>query len=269
MKLQRLGVSVAALALAFTAGCANDSGGAASESSDLTRANFASEVSQAQARAQTAHVEAKVNAQGQQMSIAGDMDMSQKDLAFDLTMSGKAMGGSGARFILVDRVIYLKMPGLTQSDKYIKIDASKANDPLAKMFNQILSKLNPSQAFEAFDAITKVERVGTQEVDGVQTTAYKVTVDTAKALKAQGMAGQIPTGQLPKTLTYDVWVDSANLVRRLRMDIPAPGGGAASAGTVDMTMSQWGEPVDIAAPPPGQTTTMGDMMNQMGSPARS
>jgi hypothetical protein len=253
LKFKRIGVAAAALALAFTAGCGG-SGGTATESSDLTKANFASEVSKAQVDAQTAHIEAKLDASGQKLSMSGDMDMTKNDVAFDLALTGGPLGG-GARFILVDKVIYLKMPGLSQGDKFVKIDIGNSNDPAAKMFEQMLGQLDPSKTFKAFDAVTKLQEKGTQEIDGVETTQYAVTVDTQRALKAQGMAGQVPPGQMPKTIVYDVWVDADNLVRKLRMNV--------QGNAVDMTLSQWGEPVDISAPPAGQTTDMGSMMGQM------
>jgi hypothetical protein len=255
VKLKRLGVFAATATLALTAGCGGSGGSATDNGSDLTKANFSSEVVQAQAAAQTAHMEATVEAQGQKMSMSGDMQMAKKDVAFDLSMSGAALGG-GARFILVDRVIYLKMPGLSQTDKYIEIDTSDSSNPIAKMFDQMLGQLDPSQAFKAFDAITGLKNVGTQEIDGVETTHYKVEVDTQKALAAQGMAGQVPTGQLPKTLEYDVWVDGQHLVRKLQMDI--------QGSSVDMNLSRWGEPVDIKAPSAGQVTDMKELMQQLG-----
>lgn len=259
-----MGTSVAALALAFTAGCGGggDGGaaGSAEDGSGLTKANFASAVSQAQTKAETAHLEAEMNAQGQKMSMSGDMDMSAKDSAFDLAMRGGGIGGK-ARFILVDQVIYLQMPALSQGNKFVKIDASDRSDPVAKMFNQMLGQLNPSQAFRAFEATTKLEEKDTAEIDGVETTQYAVTVNTQKALKAQGMAEQVPPGQMPKTIGYNVWVDGKNLVRRLRMDVQGT--------NVDMNMSRWGEPVEITAPPAKQTTDMSEMMGQMNGSGSS
>lgn len=258
MKFKRLGVFAATATLALTAGCGG-SGGSATDGSDLTKANFSSEVVQAQSAAKTAHMEATVQAQGQQMSMSGDMQMAKKDVAFDMSMSGAALGG-GARFILVDRVIYLKMPGLSQTGKYIKIDTGDSSNPIAKMFDQMLGQLDPSQAFQAFDAITSLKNLGTQEIDGVETTHYKVEVDTQKALAAQGLAGQVPTGKLPKTIQYDVWVDGEHLVRKLQMDI--------QGSAVDMSFSRWGEPVDIKAPPAGQVADMQELMQQMtGAPS--
>ena len=260
MKLKRLGVLAASVTLVPTAGCGGSGGTAADNGADLTKANFASEIVKAQSAAKTAHMEAAIQAQGQKMAMTGDVQMAKKDVAFDMSMSGAALGG-GARFILVDRVIYLKMPGLSQTGKFIKIDTGDSSNPMAKMFDQMLGQLDPSQAFQAFDAITRLQKRGTQEIDGVETTHYTVDVDTRKALQAQGMAGQVPTGQLPKTLTYDVWVDGQHLVRKLRMDIQGT--------SVDMSFSQWGEPVDIKAPPANQIASMKELMQQFSGAAPS
>ena len=263
MKLKRLGVLAASATLVLTAGCGGSGGTAEDNGADLTKANFYSEVVKAQTSAETAHMQATIEAQGQKMAMSGDMQMatkSAKDAAFDMSMTGAALGGE-ARFILVDRVIYLKMPGLSQTDKYVKIDIGDESNPIAKMFDQMLGQLDPSKTFRAFDAITRLQDRGTQEIDGVETTHYTVEVDTQKALEAQGMAGQVPTGQLPKTLTYDVWVDGQHLVRRLRMNI--------QGSAVDMSLSRWGEPVNIQAPPAGQITSMRELMQQLGGGAPS
>lgn len=265
MTIKRIGMSVAAAALAFTAGCGGGAGSgadaSASDGSGLTQANFASAVTQAQTKAETAHLEAKIGAGGRSMAMSGDMDMSPRDLAFDLVMTGGGMGGD-ARFILVDQVVYAKMPGLSQGGKYVKVDMTKGKNPASQMFQQMLSQFDPSKTFQGFKAATKVEEKGTQEIDGNETTQYAVTVDTRKMLKAQGMAEQVPSGQIPKTITYNVWVDGDNHVRKLRMDV--------QGNTVDMNLSKWGEPVQISAPPANQVTDMSALMGQMqGSPRSS
>ncbi|MGH3366227.1 MAG: LppX_LprAFG lipoprotein [Nocardioidaceae bacterium] len=241
---------MAGLTLALVAGCGSGDEAGTAESPELTKANFTSKVLAAQRQAETAHLEAKIGAQGQEMSMVGDMDLSNDDVAFDLSLSGGAVGGE-ARFILVDKIIYLKVPGLSQGGKFIKIDPADGSNPAAEMFSQMLSRLDPSKTFKAFDSIAQLKQAGTEEVDGVETTRYKVSVDTEKALKAQGLGGQVPPGQLPKTLEYDVWVDSDNLVRKLSTDV--------QGSSIDMTISEWGEPVDVAAPPSDQITEMPQM----------
>jgi hypothetical protein len=151
-------------------------------------------------------------------------------------------------------VIYLKLSAIAQTDKFIKVDVSDPSDPMAQMFSQMMGQLDPSKTFDVFDQVTRLQQRGTQEVDGVETTHYVVTVDTEDVLKAQGMGTQMTPGQMPKTIAYDVWVDADNLVRKLSMDL--------QGSTVDMTLSRWGEPVEISAPPPSQVTDVGELMGQ-------
>jgi hypothetical protein len=49
------------------------------------------------------------------------------------------------------------------------------------------------------------------------------------------------TGTLPRTVSYDLYVDADHLMRRLDMTVGQQ--------HLRMTVSRWGEPVDIAAPP--------------------
>jgi lipoprotein LprG len=261
VKLKRFGTAVAALTLAVTAGCgAGAGGGEATEApgGGLTEANFASTVAQAQEKATTTHVEADIKAQGQQFTMAGDVDGREGQVAADFTMSGAALGGN-ARFILVDKVMYIQIPGLTPRDKFVKFDLQQSNAPGAAMLGQMLDQINqldPSKSADMFKAVTAVKELGTEEVDGVETTHYAVTVDTQKAMAAMGMADMAPSGQMPKTITQDVWLDGDNLIRRMRMKQPNV--------TMDLTYSQWGEDVEISAPPASQTTDMEQMMSQMG-----
>lgn len=251
MKRRRIGLSVVVLALVFVAGCGSGAGDPATlQGSDLTRANFATTVADAQAGARTVHVQAQFDARGQQFSMVGDVAGTGGDVALDLTVSG-AMPGE-ARFLLVDRVIYLKVPGLSPGDKFLRFDLARSNHPAARMFDQLLTRLNqldPSRTAESFKAITRLERTGTAEVGGVQTTRYAVTVDTRKALRVMGMADMVPPrARIPETIDQVVWLDGEHRLRRLRMNLRGM--------TMDMTFSRWGEPVEITAPPAGQTTEM-------------
>ena len=251
VKLKRLGVLAASFALALTAGCGGSGG--SEDSAALTKANFGRSVTQALTKAQTAHMEGAVSAAGQNITMSGDMQMARKDVAFDLSMRGAALGGGG-RIIVLDDIIYLKLSAIARTDKFIKVDVSDPSDPMAQMFSQMMGQLDPSKTFDVFDQVTRLQQRGTQEIDGVETTHYVVTVDTKAVLQAQGMGTQMTPGQMPKTIQYDVWVDADNLVRKLSMDL--------QGNTVDMTLSRWGEPVEISAPPPSQVTDVGQLMGQ-------
>ena len=55
---------------------------------------------------------------------------------------------------------------------------------------------------------------------------------------------------LPKTVDYDLWLDQDDLMRRIEFTVPGGGGG------MTMTMSDWGKPVTVKAPPPGAVMQM-------------
>ncbi len=160
--------------------------------------------------------------------------------------------------------MYLQIPGLTPGDKFVEFDLRDSDAPGAEMLEQMLDQVNqldPSKSAQMFKAITSLKQQGTAEVDGVETTHYTVAVDTQKALQAMGMGDMAAPGQMPKTIRQEVWLDDRNLIRRMRMKQPNV--------AMDITYSQWGEPVDISAPPASQTTDMDQMMSQMGGSASS
>jgi lipoprotein LprG len=253
VKRRRIGVPLVALVL-LLAGCgARPEGPATAQSADLTVANFASTVGEAQQQARTAHIESDILAMGRHVEVSGDVSGVRGDVAFDLTMSGEMMPGD-ARMILVDQVLYLRVPGLTPGRKFFRLDIDHSDHPAARMLDQLLDqvrRLDPAQAAKAFEAVVELDKVGTGQVDGVETTRYAVTVDTRKALRAMNMDGMVPPGRLPRTMAFDVWLDSDNLMRRLRISVHDV--------TTTVTFSQWGEPVDITAPPARMTTRMPPM----------
>ena len=51
-------------------------------------------------------------------------------------------------------------------------------------------------------------------------------------------------GDLPKTVTYTLYVDQDHLMRRIDMTIAGQ--------SIQMLVSDWGKPVEIAAPPASQ-----------------
>jgi hypothetical protein len=108
--------------------------------------------------------------------------------------------------------------------------------------------MNPADLMKAFQSISTLTKVGTETVDGVQTTHYKVTIDTAKAGALMGVPDG-STGALPKTVTYDVWVDGSNRPVQVTIDM--------AMAKVDLHFSKWGQPVHVVAPPASQVSTLG------------
>lgn len=166
-------------------------------------------------------------------SAEGDTTYGPGGSEMQLTMQMADLPG-GMEMVLVDDRAYLSVPGVTEQGKFFEID------PGNPMFAGLEDGLSPADSFAAFEAgLQKVEKVGPEPVDGEPATRYRLEVDAERALAATGQP-EVPG--LPETLTYDVWLDSEDRMRRLVY---------ALAGTkLTMDMSDWGEPVTIEAPDP-------------------
>jgi len=157
-----------------------------------------------------------------------------------LTLQG---GGLDGELVLVDKFLYIDLGEVTQN-KFVRVDLS---DPeAAGMFGQLLQSTDTASAVEALQgAVEDLRVVGPADVDGDATTQYRLTVDTEKVLSSQGVPPSVAS-TLPKTLSYDMYIDEQQLLRRLVVDL----GGTSS----EITASEWGEPVDITAPPRSQVS---------------
>jgi hypothetical protein len=80
-----------------------------------------------------------------------------------------------------------------------------------------------------------VTYVGETTVAGETMHQYTLEVDSAAASQAQGegLAG------LPETVTYQVWLDEQDHLRRVTFELPQA--------RMVLRMWAWGEPVDITA----------------------
>jgi hypothetical protein len=136
--------------------------------------------------------------------------------------------------VMIKGTGYLSMPGVTPAGKYLKIDAGASGE-----LGETLESGDPTKIFKSFgSSLGSVKFVRTETIGGEKLDRYAVTVNTAKALAAQGK--KVPAG-VPKTLTYTMWMDKSHLVRRLSFDL----GGVSMV----MTMSDYNKPVSITAPP--------------------
>lgn len=248
-----IAAGAAALLLA-TAGCGGDDApGTAGEApeptrsvdppgAELTEKTFVSTVSGAMLEASTVRVDTAIDTASGPLTIEGTQQIGKKltDTALDITLSGPQLSG---RMILVDGSLFIDLGPITEND-YVEIDLENSG-PGSESFEQLLDSTDTAAAVEALGgAITGLRSVGSQDLDGVATTKYELRVDTAKALGNQDLPPD-SLAQLPKTLTYRMWVgDDDGLLRRLTFE--------TLGSTTTMTLSQWGEPVDIAAPPAAQ-----------------
>lgn len=197
---------------------------------------------------ESAHVTMELTG-GQQMSGEGDVSYAGEKTAMQMTLKMPQLGTGAMEMRMVDGVIYMAMPGLTPKGKFFEIDTNDPTSPFGNLGG--VTQGDPLATFDAFDAgLQDATYVGEEDVDGEQLDHYVLTVDAAKAAKAQGQPVQ---PGMPETITYDMWIDGDDLMRRIEFDL---GEVASGAGGMVMTMSDWGTPVTVEAPPRGAIMQM-------------
>jgi hypothetical protein len=160
------------------------------------------------------------------------------------------MGTVEAR--MVGGILYVQAAklGLGQAagKPWLKVDLSDTTNPVGKMLAQVTDNLGPGQVAQTLEGMSSLRKLGTETVDGVATTHYQVTLNTAKLTTTLGLhPGQLGSAGVPKTLSYQVWLDSTSRPVKIAMTTPAFG--------VELHFSRWNEPVHVVAPPASQVST--------------
>lgn len=198
----------------------------------------------------TATLKLVMGAGAQSMTETGVVEMGGTSPKMDVTM---AVGNQKMHLIVLDQVMYLGgQPG--SGGKYTKID--KHTPGLGSMVSS-MGNMDPNTSLRALESsATSAKAAGQQTIDGVQCTHYVISVDTKKMLTAQLKSmGNDPTlkasmqqalKRLPATLTEDIWVGTDHLPRQIKTTVGRP---------MTMTMTKWGQPVKIVAPPASQVVT--------------
>lgn len=265
---ERLKQLAAATTLVLVAGgslvaCSDDGGSSAdgvgeSAGGTLTKANFFDEVTQAQAKASTSHVNMAVDVAGQALKLDGDVRIgdSAADTAMALSMDSGQAGMGSLEMRLVDEKFYINFGSMT-SNKFALIDLTDENNPIGEQLGGVIDGVDPAQQFKDVEnAMSGFEKKGDPiELDGVQAQPYVVTIDTSKIPEAE-QAG----GSLPESLEYTMYIGPDNLPRRVVSDLSGVAG-AGSKATINYT--KWGEDVSIAKPKKSEITEK-DLFSQLG-----
>ena len=174
---------------------------------------------------------------GQSMSGEGDISYAGDSTAMQMMLKVPGMGGGTIEMRLIGRFMYMAIPPMTPPGKFVKMDTNDPNSPLGDLGG--ITDGDPLATFDAFEAgLEKAEYVGEEDVSGEDMDHYVLTVDAKKAAEAQGS----PMVQgMPETLTYDLWIDDEDLIRRMKFD--------QAGADLTMTMDDWGQPVSVKAPP--------------------
>ena len=203
---------------------------------------------------------------GQKMTLGGtgafdgnhDVAQATVDLS-QLPIPGAADGGS-ATIVFDGRAMYMKMPLLTDvlpgNKPWVKVDLAAAAKSLGVDLGSFQAA-DPKQGLQQLLASSDAKKVGTDTIDGVETTHYRAVVDVANAAKLppaqrralrqflKGMNGHAPV---------DVWVDGDGHVRRETTNFNYGTGLQQAQTAVTMNFSDFGAPVDVTVPAAGDVT---------------
>jgi hypothetical protein len=185
----------------------------------------------------TAHLEMTVSGRVETRS-SGDLRYGGGGSEIDLTTELPAAGtpGQKLRLVVLRDAAYISAPGFTPAEKFFRVDK---DSPRFKELAGASISMSPEQSVKAFRAgLISARKVGRQTIQGVRTTRYAVEADAARALEAQGSS---VTPGMPDTVTYQVWLDGQDRMRRMGL--------AILGSRLQIDISDWGEPVRIAAPP--------------------
>lgn len=215
----------------------------------LTKATLFRAITAAAEKAGTAHVAMRMTLQKHtSLTEHGVLSYATKPQSMRVTVRTSVLDKSLRETIVGGRV-YLAIPGMTPPGKFVVIDPRDPHGPFGPMGNLLQS--DPMASVKRLGAgVDQVSYAGSRTLHGVSTDEYVVRVNLETALKAMGVKGE----QLRQTLglvrrkhvVYRIWVDARNRMRQVRYDVPG-------LSTVRMTMSRWGEPVHISAPPKSKT----------------
>ncbi len=264
--MRGLSLAVIGLAAGLVAltGCGTAISGTA-EPSVTTATSLAALVKDRTAVATTAHYHLDMTVSGIDVSGDGQMQLAGAATKIAMTM-GTPVGE--LRAVVVGSTMYLKLPsGMVHTDKaWVKFDAN-GSDPVSKELSALTGQeqqnLDPTKMLTMIAPFATITGQHQDVVAGVAATEYTISVDTAKLVRSSLVTPAMrqllnnSNIQLPADLTYQVWLNSAELPVRLVMVEPVgTQGSGKQTVTVTMAYTGWGQPVDIQAPPSDQVGTL-------------
>jgi hypothetical protein len=235
--------------------------------------------------AQTARIAITTTMQMQGMTVSFT-----ESGAFDFAHSRGTLsmdGPVGFTELFVPPQMYIKIPAdagasLPRGKSWIAAGTGTSGDLAASGLGGLLPSPvagngDPADLLASLTAISgSVTKQGTATIRGVPVTQYRVTIDLAKAAARvpgweQASYKEFTQSLGAKTIPVDVWVDSQNLVRRMREALPMPTGLGAPAGmavTQTTDFYDFGVPVQVSAPPASEVASLSQLIMD-GPPAIS
>lgn len=194
--------------------------------------------------------------------------MQTKPLLARMTMSGLAVAGQSVgdvSALITPDAMFMKMPMLSArlGKPWIEMKFSDMQAASGFDIKQLISQaqqMQPAQYIKQLAASGDVEAVGSETVNGVETTHYTGTVSVEEQLSHFSGAVRSTMQSVIATTGWtgariDVWLDGEGLVRRMHS---ASVGGQGSM-SMAMDVLAYGVPVNVTPPPASQVADLGQL----------
>ena len=181
----------------------------------------------------------------------------------EASRGGRTIPEATGQAIFIGDVLYVKVPrgaqSLTGGRPWGKVDMDQAGSRLGVDVGELVDqadKVNPAEQTRMFTASKDVRRVGTETVDGVETTRYTGTTTVREALDRLDPAARekarrwFPQATGNERITFDLWVGKDYLPRKLRSR--TTGGNGDRGGSVTILYSDYAKPFTVSPPPADQ-----------------
>jgi len=221
---------------------------------------------------------------GQELRGSGEADVAFGDefrqhMMFRYDSFPGMPDGLEMEMIMDGPVVYMRVPQMQDlgafATEWISMDVSEAVPGYDDLAAFGAGQNDPSNAFGYLQGAEEAEELGTETIDGVETTHYEVTVDLANSI------GEVPDDLRQEmrtvirrlreqfgttTMPFEVWVDDDGLARRMvyRMEADGPAGGFSMEMTVDIT--EYGNDFALEVPAPGEVTDVTELAGAAASP---
>ncbi len=221
------------------------------------------ELAAAIAKRRLTDVTEKLSVEG---AIKGDGASRSDQAGFSARMT-MTVGSAQQQLVILPQTTYLTLPPLPIPNvkRWLRVDPNSAptNPTLALLAQQvrlIQAAADPVTLLTARTPASEIANAEPTTVDGVPCVKYTVRTDRAKFSQTIAdpnarKAFDDITAAVGNTEDIAFWLDADDRVRRGEFKVPT--GGAVQQAVVKS--SGWGQPVDIAAPPPDQVMTLDEL----------
>lgn len=230
------------------AGSAATDGSTPAAATTVGKAEFLALLKSAAGKITTARFAMTMDMSGQTVPVKGVIDMTGDSPAMQITMDVTG-SGTPADMRLVDKTIYLQMPGA--GGKFYKIDLTDPNGPMGSLGGDTFDNIDPGQLTANMSprAFRRITDHGVSTVKGQQLHHYTAQMDLGAVRKIPNLPS---TAALPKTATYDVWLDDQGRFARFRMFMK-------NTMRMTATYSDYGAAAHVVAPPATDVVAMPGM----------